>query len=66
MVGPFLAIDCLWLVVSSIAIGGMIYSHFVGNIKINYWICIMMIVRICGGLIQPSVNGMNYSASPPS
>ena len=66
VVGAFLVIDCLWLVVSCTAVAGMIYSNYIGNIKHNYWICIMMIVRICGGLLQPAVNGLNYDPKVPS
>ena len=66
VVGPFLAVDCLWLIVSGTAIIGMIYSNYIGDIKLNYWICIMLIIRICGGLLQPAVYGMNYPASSPS
>lgn len=49
--GAFLICNILWISIMIISILGVIYSHFSNNIKLNYWIMCMLIVRICGGLV---------------
>ena len=58
--GAYLAINILFIMTSFTAAVGAAYSHFQNNIKLNYWIMIMLIIRMCCGLIQPWFSGIVY------
>ncbi len=49
--GNYLIANVLLIITSVTAITLWLYSHFTKNIKLNYWIMIMMIIRMCFGLI---------------
>jgi hypothetical protein len=59
--GAYLAINILFILTSFTAAVGVAYSHFKNNIKLNYWIMIMLIIRMCCGLIQPWFSGIVYN-----
>ena len=58
--GHYLIVNVFLILTSVTAVVLWLYSHFTNNIKLNYWIMIMMIIRMCFGLIQPVFSGLDY------
>ena len=61
--GAFLALDIVFLVISIFIITGVIYAHYSNKIMINYWLCIVLQLRICLGLNQKIFPGITYHIS---
>ncbi len=58
--GSYFIANVFLILTSITAVIAWLYAHFTNNIKINYWIMIMMIIRMCFGLIQPVFAGILY------
>jgi hypothetical protein len=61
--GPFLAIDLVFLAISIFIITGVIYANYSNKIMINYWLCIVLQIRICLGLNQEIFPAIGYHIS---
>lgn len=58
--GSYLIVNIFLIITSITAVISWLYAHFTNNVKLNYWIMIMMIIRMCFGLIQPVFAGILY------
>ena len=63
--GQFLLIDIIFLIIGIVIMIAVLFAHFTQKIRYNYYICILLILRICFGLIQSvTFNGNdNYALS---
>ena len=50
--GTYLIYDIIFVILAAIIILGVVFSYFTQKIVINYWLCILLLIRICVGLIQ--------------
>ena len=57
----FLIIDLIFVLIGIIILIGVFLAHFTQKIKFNYWLTILLIIRICLGLIQSVFIDGNYS-----
>ena len=67
--GSYLILDIIFVIVAIVIISGVIIAHFTQKIMLNYWICILLIIRICFGLIQtflPGFSGLSFYISSES
>jgi hypothetical protein len=49
--GSYLICDIIFVIVAVVIIGGVIFAHFTQKIMLNYWLSILLLIRICFGLI---------------
>lgn len=62
--GSYLILDIIFVIVAVIIITGVIFAHITQKIMLNYWICILLLIRICFGLIQPLFTGISFFIGP--
>ncbi len=53
----YLIFDIIFAVIGFIVLIGVVYAHFTQKIWINYWLCVVFILRINLGLIQYTFDG---------
>ncbi len=53
----YLIFDIIFAVIGFVVLIGVVYAHFTQKISFNYWLCVVLILRINLGLIQYTFNG---------
>jgi hypothetical protein len=48
--GLYLMMDIIFVSISFLILFGVAYAHYSQKITINYWLCILLIIRMCFGL----------------
>ena len=48
----FLMLDIIFLFIAAIILMIVLYAHFKQKIMLNYWVSILLLLRICLGLLQ--------------
>jgi hypothetical protein len=62
--GSYLIFDIIFMIVAVVIIAGVIFAHLTQKIMLNYWISILLLIRICFGLIQPYFPGITFFIGP--
>ena len=62
--GSYLIFDIIFMIVAFVIIAGVIFAHLTQKIMLNYWISILLLIRICFGLIQPYFPGITFFIGP--
>lgn len=44
--------DIIFVSIAFLILFGVAYAHYCQKITMNYWICILLILRMCTGLVQ--------------
>jgi hypothetical protein len=62
--GSYLIFDIIFMIVAVVIIAEVIFAHLTQKIMLNYWISILLLIRICFGLIQPYFPGITFFIGP--
>ena len=55
--GMYLIFDGIFVSIGVFVLLGVIYAHFTQKIYINYWLCLLFVLRINIGLLQYTFSG---------